>query len=777
MRRFLRTKVRPEKTIRHTPPKERRRDWMYASKALPTYSGPVLDRRGERGVFVRIRYYSRKTASEGVSARVLQYCFHGCELDEFGRPYFASNIGRDVDEALSAFDHLEQVNWSAQKNAKLLMHSIMAADYRQTPDQMMKTGLMWAEEALGRFGLPYAVALHAPSPEGDERNWHLHILFSFRPLERVGDHQWLVGEMLRTDLDNPQAMRLMREMYAAAMTETSFEAGHNQVYTAKSNASRGLVHEPQQHLGGMLTSMARNGHHIARNEENFERVMRSEAAQLDQDSRHADEALAAEQQAQRNIARHWARIPQLPAIVPQRIMATVLDREMPAIAASPPPMPLSIMTNPLGLPQRAESTPIALVFAPIASPVERRPVDAVAKALPQLPQWPSLSSRPPSLEIANLRFPLQGSARPIELPPLLSNALPKGTAIAPISIPAKPISRHADGPSTPERLPMAVSRAVTVGAWPSGQARPARAAVVLRPLPNVLPRVRAPLPAIHQLRLPPLLSRADPTVPQIAMDRIDEALARAAKAEAERRDAEQVARLAAIRAADEEQRRLTLQRMLAVIVEERHFVGGGDGGRDVDDRILARFGLEPQDIVSAPVQKHLARIAADQGREVARISAHLAKAPLDLHRAGARWTLVPHAPADIRKLVEVWSADPVMARVFEEFARETAASTSQAESRKEADGRAAMGAVPPVRAAQPPSVTRSVLPSADPARAKLPVPAGWLRSAKAADARIARDEGDDWPRRTPSALTTTRHTERDAKPLRASPIRPPNRSR
>jgi len=145
MRRFLRTKVRPEKKIRHTPPKERRRDWAYASKALPTYSGPVLDRRGERGVFVRIRYYSRKTASEGVSSRVLQYCFHGCELDEFGRPYFASNIGRHVDEALSAFDHLEQVNWSAQKNAKLLMHAIMAVDYRQTPDQMMKTGLMWAE--------------------------------------------------------------------------------------------------------------------------------------------------------------------------------------------------------------------------------------------------------------------------------------------------------------------------------------------------------------------------------------------------------------------------------------------------------------------------------------------------------------------------------------------------------------------------------------------------------------------------------------------------------
>lgn len=337
MRRFLRTKVRPEKKVRHKPPKEPHRDWIYASKALPRYSGPVLDRRGERGVFMRIRYYSRKTAEAGVSSRVLQYCFHGCELDELGRPYFSSNVGRDVDEALCAFDHLEQVNWSAQKNAKLLMHAITAVDHRQTPDQMMKTGMIWAEEALGRFGLPYAVALHAPSPEGDERNWHLHILFSFRTLERVSDHEWQVGEMLRTDLDNPQAMGLMREMYAAAMTITSLEAGHNQVYTAKSNAARGLVHEPQEHLGGARTNMVRNGHHIAKNEENFERVMRSEATALDEELRHADEALAMEQAVARGVRRRWSRIAATMPQVPQRIMASLVDIDIPVIA----PMPLA----------------------------------------------------------------------------------------------------------------------------------------------------------------------------------------------------------------------------------------------------------------------------------------------------------------------------------------------------------------------------------------------------------------------------------------------------
>ena len=281
MWRSLKTKVRPEKKVRHTLPRERKRHWPYAAVALPKYDGPVIDRQGQRGVFLRMRYYSRRTAEPGVSQRVVRYCFNGAELDPDGNPYVATNVGATIDEALCGFDHLEQVNWSAAKNAKLLMHGILAVDHRQSPDEMMTCGLRWAEEALGRFDLPYLVTLHAPPPDGDQRNWHLHILWSFRPMVRTGDHEWQVAEMLRTDLDNPAAMKVFREMFAAVMTDMSFEAGHNQVWTAKSNADRGLPHEPQVHLGAAKTNQARNGEHVAENEENHERVQRSKAAVLD----------------------------------------------------------------------------------------------------------------------------------------------------------------------------------------------------------------------------------------------------------------------------------------------------------------------------------------------------------------------------------------------------------------------------------------------------------------------------------------------------------------
>ncbi|MET0374074.1 MAG: hypothetical protein ABW128_07440 [Rhizorhabdus sp.] len=399
MWRSLKTKVRPEKKVRHTPPRERKRHWPYAAVALPKYDGPVINRSGQRGVFMRMRYYSRRTAEQGVSQRVVRYCFNGAELDPDSNPYVATNVGLTIDEALCGFDHLEQVNWSAAKNAKLLMHGILAVDHRQSPDEMMTCGVRWAEETLGRFDLPYLVTLHAPPPDGDQRNWHLHILWSYRPLIRTGDHEWEVGEMLRTDLDNPAAMKLFREMFAAVMTDMSFEAGQNQVWTAKSNVDRGLPHEPQVHLGGGDTNRARGGEHVAENEENHERVIRSKAAVIDDALRHADEALAKAQDAARALAARFARLPALPMRVPERVVAAAMALDAPTFGNVPPLSTAPIIVPAMLLPTKIEPARIVESIEPARHDLPRRStVDVVPLQLPRsIP-------RAAHMEIANLRI-------------------------------------------------------------------------------------------------------------------------------------------------------------------------------------------------------------------------------------------------------------------------------------------------------------------------------------------------------------------------------------
>lgn len=399
MWRALKTKVRPDKKLRYTPPKERKRHWPYAAAALPKYDGPVIDRHGQRGVFMRMRYYSRRTAEAGVSQRVVRYCFNGAELDSDGNPYVATNIGTTIDEALCGFDHLEQVNWAAQKNAKLLMHGILAVDHRQSPDEMMTVGLRWAEETLGRFDLPYLVTLHAPPPDGDQRNWHLHVLWSFRPMVRTDDHEWQVGEMLRTDLDNPKAMKVFREMFASAMTEMSFEAGQNQVWTAKSNADRGLSHEPQEHLGAADTNRARDGEHVAANEENHERVIRSKAAVIDDTLRHADEALAKAQNAARSITARFARLPTLPMQVPKRVAAATMAIEAPAFGR-PPALSLMSVVMPV-TPPTVQNEPARIVGL-IEPRRHELPQGSTLKI--DAPATPQRIPRPACSEIANLRI-------------------------------------------------------------------------------------------------------------------------------------------------------------------------------------------------------------------------------------------------------------------------------------------------------------------------------------------------------------------------------------
>lgn len=182
-------------------------------------------------------------------------------------------------------------------------------------------GERWSEERFGQYGLPYVISLHEPPPDGDERNWHLHVIWSWRPLERIGDHEWLVGESLRTELDGAQGMWMLRERLAALMTEMAFEAGDADIYTPLSYAARGLPVIPQIHLDEGRTRQAREGKVVEANEENHDRLVRSIAALADEELRTEDARLARLQEIAKSVASRFAKTFTMPAI-PSVGMAT-----------------------------------------------------------------------------------------------------------------------------------------------------------------------------------------------------------------------------------------------------------------------------------------------------------------------------------------------------------------------------------------------------------------------------------------------------------------------
>lgn len=313
-RRRIRTAPWPSVNLKHKPPKPKLIKSSRHSSALPSYGGFIRDRRNRIGVFLDAMYYSSRTAKPGVAMRVTEYIWRGSALDAHGAPMFRSNVGESIEEVICGFDHLEQVNRSAQKGAKVINSAVLAMDHRWTREQMLEVGEAWARERFGQFGLPYALALHEPPPEGDERNWHIHVIWSWRPLERVEKHEWLVSEGMRTDLDGREGMRVLRERFAALSTLMSFRRGDCDIYTALSHAARGLPVEPQKKLYEEKTRRARAGEFVADNEENHERVLRSKAAMIDDDLRRDDERLARLQEIERRVAGRFAKIVLVPAV-------------------------------------------------------------------------------------------------------------------------------------------------------------------------------------------------------------------------------------------------------------------------------------------------------------------------------------------------------------------------------------------------------------------------------------------------------------------------------
>jgi hypothetical protein len=281
-------KVRAERKIAPTPARKAkgvvnmpasRPIFLAGANRLPSYWGPVIDRQGRRGVFLRIRYYGRD-AKMGVGLRLTRYIADGAVR-------FRSNVGETPEEAMAAMELIEQANRAAQANGKAVFQIIANVPYQLTEDQQFAIGIEFAEQVFGSRDLPFAVALHEPSAEGDQRNTHLHIVFATRPMVRIGDHQWEVGEVLRREIDNPEAFRAMRELYAAIQTDVARRGGMDVEYTALSNAARGLAIAPQEHLDGKATAMVRRGLDVAANERNWQASLAGERAMLDEQLRHA----------------------------------------------------------------------------------------------------------------------------------------------------------------------------------------------------------------------------------------------------------------------------------------------------------------------------------------------------------------------------------------------------------------------------------------------------------------------------------------------------------
>lgn len=680
-----------------------RSGWLAEASQLPSYSGRIVDRMGRAGIFFRVRYYGSTTKS-GVGRRSTIYIWNGAYVSDNGEAMFASNVGETIEEAAAALEAVELFNREAQAGAKVLFHAIANVPYQLLEtsagvDGMFEIGRRFAEQQFGNRDLPFAIALHPPSEEGDQRNWHLHLIFSTRSLVRTDDHEWDIGRIMRREIDNPAEFEEMRHLYARIQTEVVQEAGLNLTFTALSNVERGLPNAPQKHLGSARTARVRRGEGDEVNEQNWVKMLAGEAALMDERLRRNQEQAAAE----------------------QALFERFQDQTAPFVAnlSAGPPLALAtlqavaepIANFPDGAWARGSNHLAHVAALPVANLQLGNRIIADVSPLKE-----ALHSDTRNTPHILLEFPaVQSNVGPIEVPTGINERTRVVSSSLSLSTLKTRQHRIAQTPlvsadvSSPEVLPPQLGVAGPTAVEPVISEPPSWGLEQSVGRTAELSLCAIDLVSERPLEVPKQMSAMADTIIDSDIGEIFRLLdARWAQMEERKRArkeraAKQREKVEQSRKAEEEQRvsaeaeqqrfvteqSVALQterdaakafdQMLNTIEVERSFVND-DGDRWViDDAIIKRFGVASAVIASVRAQLKLDVVADRQRAEIEPMIAYLSANPGQIVRGARGWTLSSDAPDPLRRIADAWVHEPQLQQAIAQAATVYRATTAKAE--------------------------------------------------------------------------------------------------
>ncbi len=142
-----------------------------------------------------------------------------------------------------------------RRDAKVAREYELALPHELTSFDRRGLARVFAREVVSRFGVAADVAIHAPHSEGDQRNWHAHVLTTTRVVEAAG-----LGAKTR-ELDVVQtsgpAVEALRELWAVQVNRALERIQSAARVDHRSFARRGEDLVATQHLGPAASGMER----------------------------------------------------------------------------------------------------------------------------------------------------------------------------------------------------------------------------------------------------------------------------------------------------------------------------------------------------------------------------------------------------------------------------------------------------------------------------------------------------------------------------------------
>jgi len=142
-----------------------------------------------------------------------------------------------------------------RKDAKVAREYELALPHELGREARHHLARSFAEEVVARFGVVADVAVHEPGREGDQRNWHAHVLTTTREVSAEG-----LGAKTRA-LDVKQtsgpAIEQLREVWAGQVNQALERARVAERVDHRSFARQGREQVAEQHMGVAATAMER----------------------------------------------------------------------------------------------------------------------------------------------------------------------------------------------------------------------------------------------------------------------------------------------------------------------------------------------------------------------------------------------------------------------------------------------------------------------------------------------------------------------------------------
>jgi ATP-dependent exoDNAse (exonuclease V) alpha subunit len=131
-----------------------------------------------------------------------------------------------------------------RKNSQLAREFVLALPHELTKKQRIDLVRDYVERNFTSRGMVADVALHAPRPGGDAKNFHAHILLTMRDLSLDG-----FARHKRRDWNGKELLQGWREDWARTANRHLERAGRPERIDHRSNEERGIARTPQPKLG------------------------------------------------------------------------------------------------------------------------------------------------------------------------------------------------------------------------------------------------------------------------------------------------------------------------------------------------------------------------------------------------------------------------------------------------------------------------------------------------------------------------------------------------